>query len=157
MGTAWGATKQTSLLTSASVPGVLELSLSQNVKSELKFGNVNSSMLSSTTSAAQSILIEVVSNTGEKYILTHSASGPLDNGQGQSIPLADLQFRTEAAHGSGMAVPVFTSMTPSAQTIFTSNEQGASETVSAQYQLSVPASQAPGDYSAFITYTVSSV
>ena len=157
MGIAWGASKQATAITSASVPGILQLSLSQNTQSELRFGNISSSILGPTLSTPQSIQIEVTSNTGVKYILTHTASGPLDNGQGQSIPLADLQFRTVAANGTGTAVPSFTATIPSAQTVFSSNEQGTSETVSAEYQLTVPPAQAPGDYSAFITYTVSSV
>ena len=152
------AGSQAAALTSqADIIPILEMSMSENAQSELKFGNVGTSSLGPTTTPSKMITIEVLSNTGQKYILTQAASGPLDNGQGSTIGLENLKFKTAALRYTGHPVSDFTAVASSSQTIFASDELGSSETVSAEYQLSIPPSQAPGDYSALLTFTVSSV
>lgn len=154
----WAQTSLTPIQSQASVVPVLELTVSQNAQSELKFGNITfSSNLTPALSEIKSVTLMVLSNMGVKYTVTQSISGALQNAQGQTIALENLKFRTIAQHGTGTAVGTFTPLATGSQTIFSSDAQGSGETVSAEYQLSVPPSQAPGDYSAFITYTVSSV
>ena len=135
---ALAASRQVTMISSASVVPVLQLSLSQNVQSELRFGNIASSALGPTISTPQTIHVEVMSNTGVRYALSHAASGPLQNALGHNIPLDNLQFHSTSLNGTGTAVIGTTSMTASAQTIFSSNEQGAGETISVEYQLVVP-------------------
>ena len=147
----------TSFTSAASVGPILQMTVSQNTDSELKFGNIIPSALGPTQAAPQIITIDVQSNSGTKYVVTQVANGALDNGRGDTIGLENLRFRTASGTTAGAAVPDLTPMTAgAAQTIFTSNDQGESGTIQAEYQLSVPSSQAPGDYSTFITFTVSS-
>lgn len=151
-------TQSSSFVSTASVGSVLQLTVSQNAGSELKFGNITPSALGPTLATPQTITIDVQSNSGTKYVVTQLVNGSLDNGRGDKIGLENLQFRTASEKSTGAAVSSFTSMTAAAssQTIFTSNDQGDGETIQAEYQLSIPPSQAPGDYSTFITFTVSS-
>jgi hypothetical protein len=157
-GVAFADAKSASLESIASITPILELSLSRNAQSELRFGNVGSSSLAPVVlSDTKTIQLEVLSNTGEKYILTQSTNGPMQNASGDIIALENLSFRTQTKGSTGTAVSSFTPVTGSTQTLFSSDDTGAAESVTAEYQLSIPPSQAPGEYSTLITYTVSSV
>jgi hypothetical protein len=136
---------------------ILELSISENAQSELKFGNIASSGLAPTQTHPKGITIIVKSNSGAPYLVTQTISGPLENSEGQTIGLENLKFRSVAEKSTGTAVSELIAVAPSAQTIFTSSQEGIGETILAEYQLTIPPSQPPGDYSALITYTVSSI
>ena len=136
---------------------VLELRVSQQGAQELSFGDIAPSGTGPTEAQPRTILIEVTCNSGEKYQVTQALSGELKNAEGTTIPLSYLKFKTTAAKSTGHSVSDFTPVAPSARTIFTSDDQGSSESISTLYQLTIPPSQAPGDYSALLTYTVSSV
>lgn len=150
-------TRLAALESKASIVPILELTISEQAQSELKFGNVSTSILGPTVTNPKNVLLVINSNSGSKYVVTQSLSGGLENGQGQAIGLENLKFKTTSTNGTGSPVNALTTVTPAAQTVFASDEQGTSETISAEYQLTIPPSQAPGDYSALITYTVSSV
>ena len=141
----------------ALIPSVLELSVSQQGASELRFDKITPSSLGPTQTEPKLISIEVHSNSGEKYQVTQTISSALENATGEIIELENLKFKTTAAKSTGHGVSDFTPVSKGSQTIFTSDEQGSSESVSSEYQLTIPPSQAPGDYSALLTYTVSSV
>ena len=154
---AQAATQSILLSTTANVVPILELSLSESAQLELKFGSINSSGLGPVLSEVRTIQVNVLSNTGNQYILTQSLDGPLQNTGGDTIAVNNLSFRTKAVNSTGTPIPAFTPASASAQTIFSSDNQGTAENISADYQLYIPPLQAPGDYSALITYTVSSV
>ena len=103
------------------------------------------------------VKIRVTSNIGETYQVTQSISNSLENAQGDQLSLENLKFKTTSALSTGTTVSTLTPVTRSPQTIFVSDPGGASDTIQAEYMLTVPASQAPGDYSAILTYTVSSL
>lgn len=136
---------------------VLELTVSQQGARELSFGDISPSSLGPTETTPKIIAIEVHCNSGEKYQVTQALGGDLENAAGDKLSSKNLKFKTVSGKSTGQAVPDFTPVEQGTQTIFISDEQGTSETLSAQYRLTVPPSQAPGDYSALLTYTVSSV
>ena len=136
---------------------VLELSIEQTGQSELRFGNVRASATQVTETAPIVIKIHITSNIGESYQIIQSVGNALENSQGNKIDLGNLKFKTTAAKTSGSVISTPTPVSKSSQTIFTSDAKGTSDTIQAEYTLSVPASQAPGDYSALLTYTVSSL
>ncbi len=101
--------------------------------------------------------IEVKSNTGERYQVTQIMTSALENAEGNKIVAEYLKFKTASLKTNGAVVSQPTPVTAAPQVIFTSDEQGSSDTISVEYTLVVPPSQAPGDYSALLTYTVSSL
>ena len=135
----------------------LELTVSEQGAQELSFGGITPSSLGPTEAPLRTILIDVHSNVGEKYQLTQALNGELQNIEGQTILLDHLKFKTMAVKSTGIAIPDFIAVAQSTQTIFTSDDKGTSESITALYRLTIPPSQAPGDYSAMLTYTVSSV
>ena len=72
------------------------------------------------------------------------------------MSLDQLKFKTTSSKLKGSTIDSPMPVSASSQIIYTSDVEGASDTISAEYTLTVPASQAPGDYSALLTYTVSS-
>ena len=140
----------------AAIGPVLELTVSQKGQSELKFGNVRPSALGPIVVGPVRMLIDVKANTGERYQITQSMNGPLENAEGHKLGLEYLKFKTSCL-SSGTAVSSLTNVSESAQIIFTSDIQGSSDTISSEYTLTVPPTQEPGDYSANLTYTVSSL
>lgn len=136
---------------------ILELTVSEQGARELSFGDVTPSGLGPIQAPLRTILVDVHCNTGEKYQLTQALNGELQNIEGQTISLDYLKFRTMAAKSTGVAIPDLIPVAQSTQTIFTSDEKGSSESITALYELTIGPSQAPGDYSALLTYTVSSV
>ena len=141
----------------ASITPVLELAVSQAGQSELKFGDITPSSLGPTTSPEKTIVIEVQSNTGERYQVTQTFAGALENASGQKIDFENLKFRSRSSGNTGNPVASLTPAAGSAQTIFISDNAGTNEIVSVDYELTIPASQAPGDYSSLLTFTVSSL
>ncbi len=150
-------TKSISVSSQASIAPVLELSISQEGQQELRFGNIQPLATTATEIGPITILIRVNSNTGERYQITQTLNGVLENSAGDQMSLDHLKFTTAATSTNGVAVASPTSVSTSPQIIFTSDEKGISDTVSARYTLTVPASQAPGDYSTLLTYTISSL
>jgi len=142
--------------TRATIDTILELTVSQEGQSELRFGNIQPSAIDATEAGPIGMLIEVNSNSGEPYQVTQTISSPLENSEGDKIDLDHLRFVTSSSKSNGGVVSSPTPVSASSQVIFTSDAQGTSDTISAQYMLSVPPSQAPGDYSTLLTYTVSS-
>jgi hypothetical protein len=136
---------------------VLELTLTQQGTRELRFGEIAPSGFGPTEAEPKLIAIDVLSNSGEKYQVTQALSGALQNAEGAVIELGNLKFKTTAPKSTGSVVPDFTAVSDKSQTIFTSDEQGNSASIFAEYRLSIPSTQAPGDYSALLTYTVSAV
>ncbi len=139
----------------AQISPLLELSISQQGQSELKFGNILPSALETVEAGPISILIEVKSNSGERYQVTQAIGSDLSNAEGETISSQNLRFKTESKSGS--PVTELTPVSSSSQVIYTSDALGNGDTISAQYILTVPESQAPGDYSGLLTYTVSSL
>lgn len=153
----WAATTTASAQAHAEIIPVLELKVSDQATSELKFGNITPSAIQSVMSPVKKINLDIRSNTGEPYIVTQSFSGPMQNTQGSTIDLEKLKFRAIPSGGQGSGVNTFTNSSSAAQTIYRSNETGQSQTVQLEFQLEVPVAQAPGDYSAFLTFTVSTI
>jgi len=141
----------------ATIIPILELAISQEGQSELKFGDILPSGAGPTTSLPKTIVVEIKSNTGERYQVTQKLAWPLQNAAGDGIELENLKFRSSSAGGSGSPVTDFTPATDSAQTVFISDNAGTGEVVSIEYELTIPPAQAPGDYSSLLTYTVSSL
>ena len=143
--------------TTAYITPLLELAISQTGQSELRFGNIRPSAIDTIEVGPLTILIEVKSNTGDRYQVTQTINSALENAEGDKISLDHLKFKTSSAKLNGTAVASPTPVSASSQIIFTSDAQGTSDTISAEYTLAIPPSQAPGDYSALLTYTVSSL
>lgn len=141
----------------ATITPILELTISQTGQSELKFGDISPSSSGPTAALPKIIVVEVKSNTGERYQVTQKLAGPLQNAAGDGIELENLKFRSRSEGGSGNPVTDLTPATDSAQTVFVSDNAGTSEVVSIEYELTIPPTQAPGDYSSFLTYTASSL
>ena len=153
---AYPETKSVVADTRVFVETILELTISQEGQSELRFGNIRPSAIDATEAGPIIMLIEVKSNSGDRYQVTQTISSPLENSEGDKIDLDHLRFTTSSSKSNGGVVSSPTPVSASSQVIFTSDPQGTSDTISAQYMLSVPPSQAPGDYSTLLTYTVSS-
>lgn len=156
-GVAGAETKTVQAASKALILPILELTVSQQGDRELSFGDIMPSGLGPIQAAPKSILIEVHCNSGEKYQVTQSVNGELENASGETISLDNLKFKTTAGNSTGHVISDLTPVTRGTQAIFTSDEQGRSESITAFYQLTIPSSQAPGDYSALLTYTVSSL
>jgi len=156
-GSAGAASQTFSIQSQAQIPTILELAISQTGASELRFGNIRPSALDATEAGPLSIIIDVTSNIGSRYQVTQAISGPLLNASGDEITPDHLTFTTTSTHSTGSAVGSPTVVVASSQAIYTSNPQGASDSIRADYKLTIPPSQAPGDYSAQMTYTVSSL
>jgi len=155
--TSHAETKAASTNTTASIAPLLELAISQTGQSELRFGNIRPSAIDVTQVGPITLLIEVKSNTGDRYQVTQTINSALENSEGDKIDLERLKFKTSSLKPNGTTIASPTPVSVSSQIIFTSDAQGTSDTISAEYTLTVPPSQAPGDYSALLTYTVSSL
>lgn len=140
----------------ATIKVILELAISEVGESELRFGDIQSSS-SPTEAGPLTILINVTSNTGERYQVTQLLNSPLRNAGGDQIDVANLKFKTSSSKSSGTGVSSLTAVSASTQTIFVSDTLGSSDAISAEYTLTTPAFQAPGNYSAPLTYTVSAL
>ena len=154
---AFAETKTVTTNTSASVGSILELTISQAGQSELRFGNIQPSAIDTKETGPVVIVIDVKSNTGERYQVTQNITSALANSNGDQIDIANLKFKTSSASSSGTAVNSPIAVSTASQIIFTSDSQGASDTIKAEYTLTIPPAQASGDYSALLTYTVSSL
>ncbi len=143
--------------TQADIPVVLELAIEQTGQSELRFGNIQPSATQTTVSSPVLIVIHVTSNLGTSYQVTQAISNDLQNANGDQINLVNLKFKTTASKTTGTVIATPAPVSKSSQTIFISDANGNSDTINAEYTLTIPPSQAPGDYSALLTYTVSSL
>ena len=150
-------TQNVAVYAKADVQTILELKIEQTGQSELRFGNIQPSAIQATEAGPVTVILHVTSNIGESYQITQSISSALENAEGNQISLDNLKYKTTSLNATGTAVAALTSVTKSPQTIFVSDAKSASDTIKAEYTLTVPASQAPGDYSALLTYTVSSL
>ena len=156
-GTARAQTKTVTAISQAQITPVLELTVSQAGQSELRFGNIQPSAIDSIEAGPVLIVLNVNSNTGERYQVTQMVNGTLRNVTGDEIPQEQLKFQTTALKSEGKYVADITPVTASPQIIFESDALGSSDTIEARYTLTVPTAQAPGDYSALLTFTVSTV
>ena len=154
---AFAETKTVSTNAMASVGSILELTISQEGQSELRFGNIQSSAIDTKEAGPVVILIDVKSNTGERYQVTQNINSALENSEGDQMNITNLKFKTSPSNSNGTGIGSPISISTASQVIFTSDDQGASDTIKAEYTLTVPPAQAPGDYSALLTYTVSSL
>ena len=154
---AFPETKSVFTDTSASIGPILELTIAQEGQSELRFGNIRPSAIDTTEVGPMIMLVEVKSNSGERYQVTQTINSALENSEGNKIDLDHLKFKTSSLKSAGIAVSSPTTVSASSQIIFTSDAQGSGDTIQAEYTLAVPPAQAPGDYSALLTYTVSSL
>ena len=152
----YAASKMAVIRADASIKGTLELAISQSGQSELRFGNVPSSP-APTEMGPLTVVIDVISNTGERYQLDQLLNGALQNENGDQIAVQNLKFKTSSQHSAGTVVPTPTPASTSSQTIFVSDMLGTSDTINADYTLTAPANQPPGDYSMSLTYTVSAL
>ena len=141
----------------AVISPVLELAISQEGQSELKFGDILSSALGPTDSTPKTIVVEVKSNTGERYQVSQKLAGPLENSQGNRIDLENLKFKSRSAGGTGNSVADLVPAADAAQTVFISDDAGTGEMIFIEYELTIPPTQPAGDYSSLLTYTVSSL
>ncbi len=151
------ASKTVTIESAASIKSVLELTVSQAENSELRFGNIRPSPTVTTEAGPIKISINLTCNTGQPYQVTQTISGPLENGSGGQISPDHLKFQSFSGKSIGTTVASPTPVTPSSQVIYVSDLQGTSDTVQTVYNLTVPPAQAPGDYSALLTYTASAV
>jgi hypothetical protein len=145
-----------SVNTQVSIPTILELKIEETGQSELRFGNIRPSISQATEVGPLLVKIVITSNIGEAYQVTQAMNSALENAQGVQMDAQNLKFKTTAAKTAGTVISTPTPVTKSLQTIFISDATGSSDTILAEYSLTVPPSQAPGDYSALLTYTVSS-
>lgn len=151
------ASKTVTVDSHATIGKMLELAVSQDGKSEVKFGNIMPSAIDPTVAGPIKVMVDVKSNSGERYHLTQTIAGSLENNQGDKIAPENLRFTTSSLKTRGEVVTAPTPVSAGAQPIFTSDLEGRSDTVTAEYTLIVPAGQAPGNYSTLITYTVSTL
>ena len=150
------ASKTVTIRTDASIQGTLELAISQSGQSELRFGNVVSSP-TPTTEGPLTVDINVISNTGERYQVDQFLNEVLENENGDQIAIENLKFKTSSERSVGTVIATPISASAAAQTIFVSDSIGTSDLISAEYTLTTPAFQAPGNYSMSLTYTVSAL
>ena len=154
---AFAASKTVTTDARASVGSILELTVSQQGQSELRFGNIMPSALGPQEVGPVVMMIDVKSNSGERYQVTQAVNSSLQNSDGNQIDITNLKFKTASSKSNGTGVDSPAPVSASSQIIFTSDSQGTSDTITAEYTLTVPSSQAPGDYSTLLTYTVSSL
>lgn len=153
----FAGTQSISVNAKADIPTILELKIEETGQSELRFGNIQPSAIQTIEAGPVVVRIHVTSNIGETYQVTQAMSNTLENTQGAQMGPENLKFKTKAVLSTGTVISSPTPVTKSPQTIFVSDAKGTSDTIQAEYMLTVPASQAPGDYSAILTYTVSSL
>ena len=154
---AFSDTKTVMTDSKAIIGPLLELTISQQGQSELKFGNIRPSALGPTEVGPVLMVIDVKANSGERYQVTQIMNSSLENAEGKKLDLENLKFKTASLKSNGTAVASPTNVSSSAQVIFTSDANGTSDTITAEYMLTVPPTQEPGDYSSLLTYTVSSL
>ena len=154
---AFAASKTVTANSSAVIGSVLELTVSGQGRSELRFGNIQPSGTAPVEAGPVVMIVHVESNSGERYQVTHATSGPLQNPDGYRIELENLKFKTSALASNGTVVSSLTPVSLAPQVVFTSDLEGSSDTVQAEYTLTIPANQPPGDYSTFLTYTASTL
>ena len=153
-GTLHAASKSVTIRSLASIKDTLELAVSQAGQSDLRFGNILSTSMP-VEIGPLTVIIHVTSNTGERYQVTQLLNGPLQNANNDQLGVENLKFKSSSVTSAGTVVSSPIAASASAQTIFISDSAGASDTLSVEYTLTVPPSQAPGDYSTLLTYTVS--
>jgi hypothetical protein len=141
----------------AEVPVSIQLSVSPQGQSELRFGNIQPSLLETTEAGPIIVSVQVQTNAGQKYQVTQAVSGSLQNSNGDTISSNNLQYKSTALKSGSTAVASYTGVTGPSQTVYISNDQGDEDTISAEYKLTVPASQPAGDYSTLLTYTASTI
>ena len=155
-GDLYAASKNVTIYSKASVPNTLELALSQNGQSELRFGSVPSTS-SPSVLGPLIIHLNITSNTGERYQVTQQLSGPLRNLDGNQIGVENLKFKSSSSKAVGTVVSTPVSASASVQTVYVSDGLGSSDHLSIEYTLTAPPNQAPGDYSAPLNYTVAAL
>lgn len=156
-GTASAASTTVTVGSKASVAPTIELIVQGQKDSELRFGDVLPSASGESTTGPMTMRVEVQSNTGERYQVTHHLNNPLQNESGIAIPLENLSFTSKSSHSKGTVYESPVELTPEQQTVFISDAAGMGDTVFIDYSLKVPAKQAPGNYSTTITYTASTL
>jgi hypothetical protein len=149
-------TQNTAVTAKAEIPTILELNISEQGQAELNFGVIRPLADQPAELGPIVIKVDVRSNIGSRYIVSHVMNRRLENGAGDTIPSENLKFTStpEQTRGTGVAAPM--AMGTQAQTVFLSDEAGSSDTIDLEYRLTVPPAQPPGDYATLLTYTVSS-
>ena len=155
-GTLHAASKSVTIRSLASIKDTLELAISQAGQSDLRFGNIVSTSIP-VEAGPLTVAIRVTSNTGQRYQVAELLNGPLLNANNDQMGVENLKFKSSSATSAGTVVSSPIAASASAQTIFISDNAGTSDTLSVEYTLTVPPSQAPGDYSTLLTYTVSAL
>lgn len=151
-------TSQNTVVTAkAVVPSILELKISEAGQLELNFGVMRPSALDETVLGPIVIKVDVTSNIGDRYVVTHAMNGTLRNEEGVELSADHLKFTSQPEKSKGLGVPDPQSVGSGAQTVFSSDQEGTSDTINIEYRLTVPPAQAPGNYSTLLTYTVSAV
>ena len=149
-------TRTVTIRSEAAIPNIFELTISKSGQSELAFGSIVSSG-TPTKVGPITIVVSVSSNTGVPYQIIQFLNGPLENANGDKIGQENLQFITSSAKSTGTVITTPLAGSVSPETIYVSNETGASDTISAQYWLTPPSFQPPGSYSTLLTYTASAL
>jgi hypothetical protein len=98
--------------------------------------------------------ISVLSNLGVPYQVSHALTGPLVNQVGEVLALENFAVQTiPPAYGSG-EVSTLQAIVPEGQLLFESSFDGVSDHFTANYLLSIPPTQAGGDYQTNLIYTI---
>lgn len=151
------ATSTVTVNMQAEVPVSIQLSVSPEGQSELKFGNIQPVASQVTQAGPVTVAVKVDTNSGQKYQVTQTANGALQNADGDTISAESLKFMSSALNAGVTTVSSLTPVSGLNQTIYVSNELGEGDTISADYTLTVPPNQPAGDYSTLLTYTASTI
>ncbi len=98
--------------------------------------------------------ISVLSNLGIPYQISHATTGPLVNQTGEVLALENFAVQTiPPASGSGK-ISTLQAIVPEGQLLFESSFDGVSDHFMANYLLSIPPTQAGGNYQTNLIYTI---
>ncbi len=150
---ALSASKSTTVNVSVTVAPLFEISVVGPDNGHLDFGYIDRDPNGPITLESGEVKVQAKSNLGVPYQITHALVNPLTNGDGISFSDKDLSVAARGINTSGLASSGETVSTDTS-TLFRSNPKGKSDTIIAQYKLTVRPSQAAGNYKSKLLYTI---
>lgn len=152
----YAASESVSVKVSVTIPPLFELSVSGPTKGNIEFGIAERDPLGPVTVESQEVVLTAKSNLRRPYEITHALVTPLSNERNDRFAEKDLTVFAENFKTSGRAVRG-TSVGTTSSAIYTSDPEGKSETVKANYRLLVRPQQAAGHYQTKLVYTITTI
>lgn len=152
----YAASNSVTVKVSVTIPPLFELSVSGPTHGNIEFGVVERDPLYPVTVESQDVVLTAKSNLGRPYEITHALVTPFSNESNDRFAEEDLTVSAENLKTGGTAVQS-TRVTTTPSAIYTSDTEGKSETIKANYKLLVRPEQAAGNYQTKLVYTFTTI